>query len=97
MTSVSEFVLGHLDHIQNVGRIFPGSEIFADKVNAIDLRRGEGRQGIIPGNGDDLGGEDCRGPDFFQYPICQGLVILNKCLDRPSASLNSNFHVVHFL
>ena len=82
MASFSEFVLGQLDHIQDVGGIFPEREIFGDEVNAVDLRSGEGRQGIIAGNGDDVAGEDFCGLDSLQYPSCQGRIVLKKSLDR---------------
>ena len=57
MASFSEFVLGQLDHIQDVGGMFPKREIFGDEVNAVDPRSDEGRQGVIAGNGNDVAGE----------------------------------------
>ena len=53
MASFPEFVLGQLDHIQDVGGMFPPREIFCDEVNAVDPRSDEGRQGVIAGNGNE--------------------------------------------
>ena len=97
MASFSEFVLGQLGHIQDVGGMFPERESFGDEVNAVDPRSGEGRQGLIAGNCNDVAGEEASGLDSLQYPRCQGRIVLKKRLDRPSASMNSNFHFVHFL
>ena len=36
MASLPEFVLGQLDHVQNVVGMFPERESFVDEVNAID-------------------------------------------------------------
>jgi hypothetical protein len=97
MTSLSEFVLGQLDHIQDVGGLFPEREIFADKINAIDPRSDKGRQGVIAGNCNDVAGEDASGLDPLPYPSGYGRIVLQKSFDRTSASMNLNFHVVIFL
>src|SRR5208282_384191 len=97
LASFSEFVLGQFDHIQDVGGMFPEREIFGDEVNAVDPRSDEGRQGVIAGNCNDVAGEDASGLNSLQYPRYQGRIVLKKSLDRPFASMNSNFHVVHFL
>src|SRR5271165_601849 len=97
MAAFSEFVLGQLDHVHDVGGMFPEREFFGDEVNAVDPRSDEGRQGVLAGNGNALAGEDASGLDSLQYPSRQGRIVLEKSLDRPSASMNSNFHVLSFL
>lgn len=97
MASFSKCVLGQLDHIQDVGGMFPEREIFGDEVNAVDPRSDVGRQGVIAGNRNDVATEDASGLDSLQYTSRQGRIVLEKSLDRPSASMNSNFHVVHFM
>src|SRR5208337_2116741 len=97
MASFSEFVLGQLEHLQDVGGMFPERKSFGDKVNAVDPRGDEGRQGVIAGNCNGVAGEHFSGLDSLQYAKCQGQIVLEKSLDRTSASMNSNFHMVHFL
>jgi len=81
MPSLSEFVFGQLDHVQNVVGMFPDREIFVDKVNAVYPGSGEGRQGIFAGNSNDVAGEHFCGLDARQYRSYQRRVVLKKSLD----------------
>lgn len=93
VASFLKFVLGQLDYIEDVGRLFPQREMFRNEVNAVNPRSDKGRQRVIAGNCDDVSGEDFCGLDFFQYPRYEGRTLLKKSPDWTSASMNLNFHI----